>query len=133
MRAHQKYRFGGFIVLQKGADRTVPELPSQSSLGWCVSQSGAVVDVVVADDGALEFLRKVVLFIEDFAAAKHADTFGAVFTGDLLKALGGVLDGFIPGDQLQFVGFADIRLGQTLLMINKLMHRKTFDAQIFTV
>jgi hypothetical protein len=50
------HRVGGFIVFQKGADRTVPELPSRGRFGRPMSQSGAVVDVVVADDGALEFL-----------------------------------------------------------------------------
>ena len=56
MCSDQKYRIGGFIVLQKGADRTIPELPSQGRFGRPVSQSGTVVDVVVADDDALEFL-----------------------------------------------------------------------------
>ena len=56
MRSHQKYGFGGIVIFQKGADRTIPELPSQGRFGRPVSQSGTVVDVVVADDDALEFL-----------------------------------------------------------------------------
>ena len=95
-----------------------------------MTQPGAVVDMVVANDGSLELLGKVVLFIEDFAAAKHSDTFSAVFTRDLHQSLGGKLDGVIPGDQFQFVRFADIGLLQTLFMIEKLVHRKAFDAQI---
>ncbi len=96
-----------------------------------MAQSGAIVDVVVADDGTLELLGKVGLFVEDFAAAKHSDTFSAVFDGDLLQAPGGKLDGFTPGNKFQFVCFADIGLGQAFVMVQKLVDGKSFDTGIF--
>ena len=98
-----------------------------------MSQPGAVVDVVVADDGALEFLAKIILFVKDFATAKHPDTFSTVFTGNLFQALGSKLNGLIPGDQLQLIRFADIRLLQTFFMIDKLVHRKAFDTEVFGI
>jgi hypothetical protein len=53
-----------------------------------VAQPGAIVDVVVADDGALELLGKIGFFIENFPAAEQSDALGAVFfDGYSLSAL----------------------------------------------
>jgi hypothetical protein len=98
-----------------------------------VAQPGAVVNVVVADDGALELLRKVGLLVKDFAAAKQSDTLGAVFASDFLQTPGSNPDGFIPGNKLQLVCFAQIRLRQTFFMTNELVHGEPFDTSIFPV
>ena len=76
-----------------------------------MTQSGAIIDVVVADDGALELLREIGLFVEDFTATKHSDAFGSELPGDLSQTSGGELDGFLPGNKIQLVCFADIGLG----------------------
>ena len=59
-----------------------------------MAQPGTIVDMVVADDSALEFLRQVGFFIENFSAAQHPDAFRAVFRNDFFQTPGSGGDGF---------------------------------------
>ena len=133
MGPHQKNRVGGVVIFQKSADGTVAQLQSQCRFGGAVAKPGAVVHVVVADDGALKLLGEVGFLVEDLSAAQHADAAGAVPLGDFPQAPGSKLNGLLPGDQFQFLRPADIGLGEALLVADQFMDRKALHTGIAAI
>ena len=63
MGTHQQDRFNRLIVLQKGGDAAVTQLSPQRGFRWCMSEPGAIIHMVVTDNGALKFLAQIDLFV----------------------------------------------------------------------
>ena len=133
MSTHHKNRFGGIVIFKKRTDGAVSQLSSQSHFRGAVAEPGTVVDMVVTDDCALKFLRKIDFLVQDFPTAQHPDAVRAVFRNDFFQTPGSGCDGLFPRDQFQLVHFTYKGLGETLFVIQQLMNRDPFDTEVFTV
>ena len=77
----------------------------QAGNGTSVAESGTVIDVVGANQGAHELLEDVSIFVGGFGAGVAGDGVATALLGDAHQVIRDVVERFIPG------GFAPLRRG----------------------
>ncbi len=69
----------------------------QTGHAAAVSETGAVVDIIGANDRPGQFLEQVVFFVGAFGGGKEGDTVGAVVAANLVQSGSDGFEGGVPG------------------------------------
>ena len=94
-----------------------------------MAQTGTVVHIVGAESSTDHLLEDVVVLVGAAGAGKACQSIGTGFCLNGLNLISNVGDGFFPGGFHQRTILADQRLGQTVLVIDKVITGLTLDAE----
>ena len=133
--------FGGGVAHRRRAER---HLQRDHRPG--MTQTGAVIDVIAAEQSAVHLLQKVVVFVGRLGAAVHRHGVGAVALVNFDQPVGAIFERFIPGDFAPVIAIeglcararrlrrlAQQRRGYPIFVVNEVVAEAAFDAEITVV